>query len=145
MMDIRLYPIMGYNKELDEFVTMGRMKAIREMDSTYIRERVYTYMDTRRLANFDALAKQITGKRFGFFCDGGSVLSGNITGFSWNEHRTIMNLHLQLDIEPEASIEYSVCRDSRFSIGGGVVVIVDEGDLLPLNQTIPTNSLKVTL
>jgi len=56
-----------------------------------------------------------------------------------------MKLHLQPDVEPDASIGYSVNAGSGLSMNGETVIITEEGDWLPFFENIPANSLKVTL
>jgi len=82
MMDIRLYPIMGYNKESDDFVTKKMEGIHTDIDKKFLRDHVYTDAQRKKLDDFNILAKQMVGQRFGFFCDGGNVLSVKVIGFS---------------------------------------------------------------
>lgn len=144
-MDIRLYPIMGYNRDSDDRVTEALKDVRTDMDMKFLREHVYTDAHRKKLDDFDILAKQMVGQRFGFFCNGGDVLSGEVTGFSWDEDRVVMNLHLRLDFEPEASIGYSVNVNSGLSMNGETMVITDEG--MPDDPILhmPANSIRITL
>lgn len=146
MIDIRLYSMIGYDKESDDFVTEKMKKIQPEMDWEFIREHIYDDDHRKKLDNLNVLARQMVNRRFGFFSQDGSVLSGVVTGFSWNESRVVMDLHLRLDVEPDAKISYSVSIHSGLYTKEDTVIITDDGvPGNPLMDEIPPNSLRIEL
>lgn len=145
MIDIRLYSIMGYNQESDDFVTERMKDIVSEIDWGYMRKHIYNDEHRNKLDNFNVLAGQIVNKRFGFFSEDGTVLSGVVTGFSWDESRVSMHLHLQLDVEPDAKISYSVCIHSGLWTQEDTVIITDDEGIPHPFLEIPANSLRVEL
>jgi hypothetical protein len=147
-MDIRLYSKMGYkyNRESDERVAKLVDESISETDWEYVRNHMYTDDQRRKLENFDTLAKQMKDNRFGFFSKDGTVLSGIVTGFSWNKDKVVMDFHLRLDRETDANISYSVSIQSGLQVEGDTVIITDDGIPLPFDsEGVPANSLKIAL
>ncbi|MEZ4103284.1 MAG: hypothetical protein R3B55_01850 [Candidatus Paceibacterota bacterium] len=145
MMDIRQYSTMGYNKKSDDFITKLMKDHVSEMDWDFIREHKYSDEHKKKLNNFDTLAQQMTGKRFGFFSEDGTVLSGIVTGFSWNKSRVVMYLQLQLDVEPDAKISYSIDIHSGLQTKEDTVFITDEGMPDDPILKIAANSLRVEM
>ncbi len=145
MMDIRQYSTMGYNKESDDFVTELMKDLVPEIDYDFIRKYKYSDEQRKKLDDFDILAQQMIGKRFGFFSQDGTILSGTVTGFSWNKSRVVMNLHLQLDVEPDANISYSIDIHSGLRTKEDTVFITDAGMPDDPILRIAANSLRVEM
>lgn len=145
-MDIRMYALLGYNRKVDESTKRLMNDMQPEMDWKFIREHIYTDDHKKKLKDFNTLAQQMINCRFGFFSEDGTVFSGIIKGFSWDDAAVSIEFSLGLDIEPEADIEYSANIHSGLLVEGDKVTITDKRTPLPFNpEGIPPNSLIITL
>lgn len=64
-----------YDKESDDRLEEMVGQVNTDINMKYVREHEYTNEHRKKLDDFDTLAKQMIGQRFGFFSGDGTVLS----------------------------------------------------------------------
>lgn len=143
-MNILLYSIFGYNKETDDFAKSIKIET--DMDMKRVRKYHYTDKHRKNLENFAILAKEVTGKYFCFISKDGTILKGIVLGYSWDKDNVRLEFHLQLDVEPEANIEYSVFGNTKLFAEGDEIVFTNCGEYLPFHpEGVKESQLKIYL
>jgi hypothetical protein len=144
-MDIQMYLLHGYKRDLDEKVKKMVSESHSEIDEVYWRYHVYTDEQRDQLENLNIFAEQMNGQRFGYFDENGEVVGGVIKSSNWDDAKIVITFNLKLDNEPESDIEYSANAYSGLSINGNTIIITDDGCIIPFGEDVPANSFRVTL
>lgn len=139
-----LYSIIGYNKETDAFAKDLNIET--DMNMGLVRKYHYTDQQRKNLENFAILAKEVTGKNFCFISKDGTILKGIVLGYTWDKDNVRLEFHLQLDVEPDANIEYSVFGDTELFAEGDEIVFTNGGEYLPFHsEGVKESQLKIYL
>lgn len=146
-MDIRMYTYFGeYNREVDQSTKESMVDMQTDVDMNYVREHMYTDQQRKKLNDFDTLAKQMIGQRFAFMSNDGTVISGKVKSYSWDEHKVTIEFQLILDNEPDADIEYSACVHSGLHVYEDTVIITEDSTPMPFDpEGVAANSFKVIM
>lgn len=146
-MDIQMYILFGpelckklaeYNKGLIDDIEKGT-------NWDLVLKLKYTEERKKKLKDLETFSKQMKGCRFGFFYGEERILTGTVKGYSWSNNKVSIILHLELDNEKDADIEFWMCVNSGLSVDGDTITVTDDETPMPLTESVPQTRFVVTL